>query len=359
MNKIEIKVGDKKYNIKTDESPEYVSRIEKILNDQINSIASSNIRFNDIDKLILSSFVIVDKYIKAEKTINELRNKNQDEINALRAQAEKALQEREIARDNFNAANLEKEKYREKLLARDSDREYLNSQIARHQDKINELDQQILQSEILINELKNKNEELNEVCENLTAERENFTKEINFMNNTKSSLNGRISKLQLKLNEKEQYITQLEKSLKDIKQLSEDKSFKIDNLNEESQKNRLAVDARIKDIEYLNNKINSLQQKLSEKDEVILSRDRTVNEYKNNNDELRKKYDLINDEKEKYLEELLFINNEKEDLVNRINELQEKLNRKETEIFQNRIEIEQLKKENQEMMELLDAETSK
>lgn len=359
MNKIEIKVGDKKYNIKTDESPEYVGRIEQILNDQINNISGLNKRFNDIDRLILSSFVIVDKYIKAENTINELKNKNDDEMNSLRAQAEKALQEREVARDNFNAANLEKEKYREKLLARDSDREYLNSQIARHQDKINELDQQILQSEILINELKNKNDELNEVCENLTAERENFTKEINFMNNTKSSLNGRISKLQIKLNEREQYITQLEKSLKDVKRLSEDKSLKIDNLNEEEQKNRMVVNARIKDIEYLNNKISGLQQKLGEKDEAILSRDKAVNEYKNNSDELRKKYDLVNDEKEKYLEELLFINNEKEELINKINELQEKLNRKEAVIFQNQIEIEQLKKENQEMMELLDAETSK
>jgi cell division protein ZapA (FtsZ GTPase activity inhibitor) len=36
MNKVEIVIGEKKYNVKTDESPEYVKKIESVLNDQIN-----------------------------------------------------------------------------------------------------------------------------------------------------------------------------------------------------------------------------------------------------------------------------------------------------------------------------------
>jgi len=51
-------------------------------------------------------------------------------------------------------------------------------------------------------------------------------------------------------------------------------------------------------------------------------------------------------------------NNDKENLINSINELQEKLNRREAENFQNRLEIDKLKKDNRELLELLEEETS-
>ena len=57
MNKLEIVSGDKKYNIKTDESPEHVQNIENIINDQIKIISNSNKKFNDVDRLILSIIV--------------------------------------------------------------------------------------------------------------------------------------------------------------------------------------------------------------------------------------------------------------------------------------------------------------
>ena len=86
MNKIEIIVADKKYNVKTDESPEYVKHIEKILNEQINQIANSNKRFNEVDKLILASFVISDKYIKLSKEVTDYKNSIINEINLLKEQ---------------------------------------------------------------------------------------------------------------------------------------------------------------------------------------------------------------------------------------------------------------------------------
>lgn len=73
MNKVEIVVGDKKYSVRTDESPEYVRKIESVLNDQINIIANQNKRFNEIDKLILSSFVVIDRYLKLSDEINEYK----------------------------------------------------------------------------------------------------------------------------------------------------------------------------------------------------------------------------------------------------------------------------------------------
>jgi len=358
MNKIEIVIGDKKYNVKTDESPEYVKNIETILNDQINTIASSNKRFNDIDKLILTSFVIVDKYIKLTNEITDYRKEICDEIQLLKEEKLKAVQEKQDILSKSSEAILEKERYREKLLARDNDREYLNSQISKLQDKLSDQEQQLIKSEMLINELKIKNEEVEEICEDLTKEKENFTKEINFMNNTKSSLNGRISKLQLKLNEREQSVLQLEKTIRELKSANEDKSQKIYNFNDDQQKMNLMIESKQKDVESLNNKISSLQNKINEKDNVISNKDKTINELKNNADEFKKKYENINDEKEKYLEELLIINNDKENLINSLNELQEKLNRRETENFQNQLEISQLKKDNKELLELLENETS-
>ncbi len=358
MNKIEIVISDKKYNVKTDESPEYVKYIETVINEQINVIANSNKRFNEMDKLILSSFIIVDKYVKLTNEMNDFKSKISSDISVLEEQKEKALTEKDEAMSKSSEAILEKERYKEKLLARDNDREYLNSQISKLQDKINEQEQQLLKSEMLINELKNKNEELEEVCQELRNERENFTRELSFMNNTKSSLNGRISKLQLKLNEKEQVVSQLEKTVRELKNTNEDKSQKLYNIGDEQQKLNLIIESKENDIESLNNKIIALQNKLNEKDEVIGNKDKAIADYKNSADLLKKKYDAVNDEKEKYLEELLMTNNDKESLINSVNELQEKINRKEAENFQNHLEIEKLKKDNNELMQLLEEETA-
>ncbi len=358
MNKVEIVIGDKKYNVRTDERPENVKHIENIINNQINQISGSNKRFNEMDKLILSSFVIADKYIKLSNEVSDYRNELSEEIKLLKEQREKALLDKEDALAKTSEAVLEKERYREKLLARDNDREYLNTQIDKLQDKTNEQDQQLLKSEILINELKLKNEELEEICQGLRDERENFMKEISFMNNTKSSLNGRISKLQLKLNEREQVVAQLEKSIRELKSSNEDKTQKIYNISDDHEKLNLIIETKQKEIDSLNNKILTLQNKLNEKDEVILSKDRSVSEQKSHVEQLKKNYHIINDEKEKYLEELLMSNNDKENLINSINELQDKLNRREAENFQNRLEIDKLKKDNRELLELLEEETS-
>lgn len=351
MNKLEIFIGGRKYSVKTDESPEYVKRLETIINDQINLITNSNRRFNEMDKLILSSFVIVDKYIKLTNEVSDYKKEIYDEMQVLK-------EEKEKADANLSDAILEKEKYKERLSAKDNDREYLNSQISKLQEKSDEQEQQLLKSEMLINELKSKNEELEEARQELENERENFTKELNLMNNTKSSLNGRISKLQLKLNEREQTISKLEKNVRELKNTNQEKAQKLYNINEEQQKLSLTVESKDKDIDSLNNKINTLQNKLYEKDEIIENKEKSASEYKSNADELKEKYDSLNSEKEKYLEELLEINNDKENLINSINELQEKLNRREAENFQNQLEIDKLKKDNKELMDLLEEETS-
>jgi len=131
------------------------------------------------------------------------------------------------------------------------------------------------------------------------------------------------------------------------------------NFSDEQQKMNLLVDSKEKDIESLINKINLLQNKLNEKDETIAAKDKLINDLKNNEGSVKEIYESINDEKEKYLEELLMLNSDKESLINSVNLLQEKLNRKEAENFQNQLEINQLKKDNAALMELLDEESSK
>lgn len=99
MNKVEIVIGEKKYNVKTDESPEYVKKIESVLNDQINIIANQNKRFNDIDKLILSSFVIVDRFLKLTDEFIEYKKDIYEEIQALKDAKETSDKERDEAVD--------------------------------------------------------------------------------------------------------------------------------------------------------------------------------------------------------------------------------------------------------------------
>lgn len=133
MNKVEIVIGEKKYNVKTDESPEYVKKIESVLNDQINIIANQNKRFNDIDKLILSSFVIVDRFLKLTDEFIEYKKDIYEEIQALKDAKETSDKERDEAVNKAADAVIEKERIKEKLLARDNDREFLNSQISKLQ----------------------------------------------------------------------------------------------------------------------------------------------------------------------------------------------------------------------------------
>ncbi len=101
-----------------------------------------------------------------------------------------------------------------------------------------------------------------------------------------------------------------------------------------------------------------MKQKLTEKDEIIGQNYKFIEELKILKDEINKKHDRVGNEKEKYLEELLLANSEIENLKFSINEMNERLNRKEAENYQNSVYIEELKKENSELMVLLDAETS-
>lgn len=365
MNKIEVTINGSKYNVRTDESADYVKRVEKVLNDHINEVSSANRRFSDNDKLMLSSFVITEKYIRAVSGVDELKEQAYAKIQEFRDALAQAESGSEDLKRELESAQAEKDNYREKLLAKDSDREYLNSQISKLQDKINELEQELKQSEILINDLKVKNEELLERCDTFVKERESFTKELNFANNTKSSLNGRISKLQIKLNEKEQLINQYEKTIKDLRGVNEELSLKVEYLNEENKKNTINVQSMNQDKDYLNSKISQLQQKINDRDAEIQSRDNAILSLKDELEEAAERYEAVNEEKEKYLEEILMANGDKEGLTSHVTEMQEKLNRKESELFQNEIHINELKKENDELkrenadlMKLLDEETS-
>jgi uncharacterized protein VirK/YbjX len=103
----------------------------------------------------------------------------------------------------------------------------------------------------------------------------------------------------------------------------------------------------------------AIKNKLKETVEALAAKDKLINELKNNVEVLKVKFESVNDEKERYLEELLMVNSDKESIISSINQLQEKLSKKEAENFQSRLEIDRLKKENAELMELLEEATAK
>ncbi len=128
MNKIEIVIGDKKYNVKTDESPEYVKNIETVLNDQINSIANANTRCNERDKMIclqLWLWII----FKLSKEAIDYRKEINDEYSFWREKL-KALQEKDEAFVKSSKQCL-KMKDTEKNFLQGTWREYLHSQISK------------------------------------------------------------------------------------------------------------------------------------------------------------------------------------------------------------------------------------
>lgn len=73
---------------------------------------------------------------------------------------------------------------------------------------------------------------------------------------------------------------------------------------------------------------------------------------------VKNEYDKVCDEKEKYLEELLVKNSEKELLEDKLREYEKKLSLNKEEIFQLEIQIEELKRANKELEELLELETT-
>lgn len=357
MNVIEINIGNRVFTVKTDENNDHVKKVENLINEQLNMYAM-NKKYNEAEKLIIASFTISDKYLKLLKEFDELKEEYRLQIQESKEKIISLYKENEELRIKIDSIIKEKEEFSTLLNLQKNNQEKSSSTIANLEKMLSEKEQRQVQIEIELEELRTQTDSLNEKCLELSVDREKFLNDLSKAEQEKNELNSRISKMLSRLNEKDKTISDNELTMSQNKKTINDLSQKLNTFNDSTKKSSESIKALEDEKNILTDEINIMKQKLAEKDEIIGQNYKFIEELKILKDEISKKHDRAGNEKEKYLEELLLANSEIENLKFSINEMNERLNRKEAENYQNTVYIEQLKKENSDLMGLLDSETS-
>lgn len=357
MNVIEINIGNRVFTVKTDENNEHVKKVENLINEQLNMYAM-NKKYNEAEKLIIASFTITDKYLKLLKEFDELKEENRSQIQESKEKIISIYKENEELRNKIDSIIKEKEEFSAMLKLQKDNQEKSSSTIASLEKALSEKEQRQVQIEIELEELRTQTDSLNEKCLELSTDREKFLNDLSKAEQEKNELNSRISRMLSRLNEKDKTISDNELAMSQNKKTINDLSQKLNTFNDSTKKSSETIKVLEDENDKLNDEISIIKQKLIEKDQEIGQNYKFIEELKILKDELNKKHDRAGNEKEKYLEELLLANSEIENLKFSINEMNERLNRKEAENYQNSVYIEQLKKENSDLMGLLDSETS-
>ncbi len=357
MNVIEINVGSRAFTVKTDENNEHVKKVEDLINEQLNMYVM-NKKYNEAEKLIIASFTISDKYIKLLKELGELKEENRLQIQESKEKIISLYKENEELRAKIESILKDKEELVFMLNMQKDNQEKSSSKIANLEKMLVEKEQRQVQIEIELEELRTQTDSLNEKCLELSSDREKFLSDLSKAEQEKNDLNSRISKMLSRLNEKDKTISDNELVISQNKKTINELSQKLNLVNDSTRKSSDSIRVLEDENSRLLDEINMMNQKLSEKDDIIGQNYKFIEELKILKDEISKKHDRVGNEKEKYLEELLLANSEIENLKFSINEMNERLNRREAENYQNSVYIEQLKKENSELMSLLDSETS-
>lgn len=103
------------------------------------------------------------------------------------------------------------------------------------------------------------------------------------------------------------------------------------------------------------NQLNDIEDRNKEEYE---KRDEEKENLKFQYEELKKEINTVCEDKEKYLEELMIKNNETELLGNTVEKYKQMLDEKREELMQCKITIEELRRKNKEIEDILDIETS-
>ena len=358
MNVIEVNIGNRTFTVKTDENDEHVKKVEKLINEQLDVFAVNNRKYNEAEKLIIASFTISDKYVKLLKELSEVKEDYKMQIQESKERIISLYKENEELRRKIDSILTEKEEL-DTLLKSQKDSQQINSSKINDLKKLlSEKEKSLVQIEIELEELRRQTDSLNEKCTELSFDREKFLKDLSEAEVEKNELNSRISKMLNKLNEKDKTISQNELTISQNKKSINELSQKLNIINDGTRKSSDTIKNLEDEKNKLINEIDAMKQKMAEKDEMIGQNYKFIEELKILKEEIGKRHDRVSDEKEKYLEELLLANSEIENLKFSMNEMNERLNRKEAENYQNLVYIEELKKENNELLNLLDEETS-
>lgn len=294
---VEVKIGNIKYNLTTNESEEYINGIAKYINNKIQelSVSHKNLNSNSIPFFITMALNIADDLFKQRKQF---------------AQSSKSLKHLEESYSKLNENNLYAENLKIKLEEKNSEISSLKNEILNiSMEKDNQVN---LLKDNYLNIIKSKDEEI----DSLTNKINNSNDEIIYLkeqiNNSNDEINSLTEEI-IKLNEEINSLTEkTSDSNNEINSLTEE----ISNLNEEISSLTQQINNSNDEIIYLrektsnsNNEINSLTEEISVLNQTISSLQKKTDEFSSLEDEslnllYEKDKEIANLNKK--IEELLF-----------------------------------------------------
>jgi len=74
LNNIEVVISGQKFKVQSDESKEYIKKIEEMINKKIDNFKDSNKKFDNYSSLVFTSFLLADKYLKLVDKLEEVED---------------------------------------------------------------------------------------------------------------------------------------------------------------------------------------------------------------------------------------------------------------------------------------------
>src|SRR6056297_2278948 len=74
LNNIEVIISGQKFKVQSDESKEYIKKIEEMINKKIDNFKESNKKFDNYSSLVFTSFLLADKYLKLVDKLEQMED---------------------------------------------------------------------------------------------------------------------------------------------------------------------------------------------------------------------------------------------------------------------------------------------
>src|SRR6056297_1979076 len=137
LKNIEVVISGQKFKVQSDESKEYIKKIEEMINKKIDNFKDSNKKFDNYSSLVFTSFLLADKYLKLVDKLEEVEDnkiklseikgmKNQlqnykDKIVKLEEEKEENLQELVQKNNDYNKMKNKIDEYKKELEEKDDE----------------------------------------------------------------------------------------------------------------------------------------------------------------------------------------------------------------------------------------------
>src|SRR6056297_309223 len=74
LNNIEVIISGQKFKVQSDESREYIKKIEEMINKKSDNFKESNKKFDNYSSLVFTAFLLADKYLKLVDKLEEIED---------------------------------------------------------------------------------------------------------------------------------------------------------------------------------------------------------------------------------------------------------------------------------------------